>query len=195
MKVHIGPYREWIGPYQIADKIFFWVDRRGIWADEDPRYKKWDYVAAEKFGDWLAETWVNDFCNWLDKFKTRKVKIRIDNYDTWSLDHTLALIVHPMLVQLKKTNHGYFNVDVEDTPHIEVVEGEDFTNDSKGEERYNWVMDELIWTFDQLANHEDFDLFYDTETRQWDMEAARKHNDRIANGLRLFGKYYRGLWD
>jgi hypothetical protein len=56
-------------------------------------------------------------------------------------------------------------------------------------------MDELIWTFDQLINTErDIDLFY-SEENGWDLEASNKYNDRIRNGLRLFGKYYRGLWD
>ena len=194
MRVNIGPYRNWIGPYQIANAIFFWVDRRGIWADEDPRFDRWDYKASEKFGDWLADTWVNDLCNWIDKFKKRKVKIKLDSYDTWSMDHTLALIIHPMLVQLKSTNHGYFSVDVEDTP-IEAGEPNDYGSDSKAEERYNWVMDELIWTFDQLANYVDDLSFYDQKTEKYDFEASKKYNDRINNGLRLFGKYYRGLWD
>ena len=25
MKVHIGPYKNWIGPYQLADALCFWV--------------------------------------------------------------------------------------------------------------------------------------------------------------------------
>ena len=28
-----------------------------------------------------------------------------------------------------------------------------------------------------------------------DWEAMKAHNKRIDNGTRLFGKYYRGLWD
>jgi len=193
MKVHIGPYRQWIGPYQIANKIFFWLDNRYI-PDDDPRWERWDYKLHDKFGDWLADTWVSDFCNWLDKFKKRKIKIKLDPYDTWSMDHTLSLIVHPMLVQLKATNHGYFSVDEDDTPHIESGVKDDYGSDSKAEERYNWVMDELIWTFEQLAHNEDYDLFY-SEEKGWDFEESRKYNDRISNGLRLFGKYYRGLWD
>ena len=27
MKVYIGPYTNWVGPYQIAEKILFWMDR------------------------------------------------------------------------------------------------------------------------------------------------------------------------
>lgn len=197
MKVHIGPYRDWIGPYQIADKIFFWIDRRGIWADDDPRYERWDYKLHEKVGDWLASTRLNDFCNWIDKFKKRKVKVRIDPYDTWSMDHTLAIIIHPMLVQLKNTNHGYFSTDPEDAPGIGVETDDvmqDLYDSAYSSDRYNFVMDELIWTFDQLANP-DSEFKYYNEEDGWDMEASKKHQDRINNGLRLFGKYYRALWD
>jgi len=194
MRVYIGPYKGWTGPYQIADKIFFWLDQHGIYDDDDPRLKRWDYKAHDKLGNWLASTWVSDFCNWFDNKKKRKVKIHIDPYDTWSMDHTLALIIHPLLVQLKEKNHGYFSVDEEDTP-IEAGVKDEYGSDSKAEERYNWVMDELIWTFDQLINTErDIDLFY-SEENGWDLEASNKYNDRIRNGLRLFGKYYRGLWD
>ena len=36
----------------------------------------------------------------------QKKSIRIDPWDTWSMDHTLAEIIHPMLKQLRKTAHG-----------------------------------------------------------------------------------------
>ncbi|MEY4333827.1 MAG: Sinorhizobium phage phiM12 [Bacteroidota bacterium] len=194
MKVHIGPYTNWIGPYQIANAIFFWVDRHGIWLDNDPRYERWDYKASEKLGDWLASTWVNDFCNWIDSKKKRKINVRIDPYDTWSMDHTLALIIHPMLVQLKATNHGYFSSDAEDAPHIGKGESDEYDmSDSNTEARYNWIMDELIWTFDQLIDDEKEFQFY--KNGEWDLEGSKAYNDRIKNGLRLFGKYYRGLWD
>jgi len=197
MKVNIGPYKNWIGPHQIANKIFFWIDRRGIWADDDSRYSRWDYKACDKLGDWLARTWINVFCNWIYSKNNRKISIRIDPYDTWSMDHTLALIIHPMLVQLKATNHGYFSVDPKDAPTIEAGEKDAYGTDSKAEERYNWVMDELIWTFDTLINCDDRDseTFYDKTNNTYDHEGSEKYTNRIDNGLLLFGKYYKGLWD
>jgi hypothetical protein len=102
--------------------------------------------------------------------RPQKVKIKYHNYDTWSLDHTLALIIVPGLKQLKATNHGYGHVDDEDLPTV-------CLKDASGEERWEWLMDELIWTFNQIAEECTYD------------------DARIDNGLRLFGKYYRGLWD
>ena len=195
MKVTLGPYRSWIGPYQIASGIFFWVDRRGIFAEDPPIYNRWDYKAEEKLGDWLNERqWLVDLCNWIDSKKNRKIKIQIDPYDTWSMDHTLAMIIYPMLVQLKNTNHGYFSTDPEDAPGIGVETDDPEEDASFNHDRYNFIMDEMIWTFEQLkSDGNEFDLFY--ENGNWDFEGRAKYEERIKNGLRLFGKYYRGLWD
>ena len=89
MKVYIGKYVKWWGPHQLAELIPF--------ISEDTKWK---------IGEWLEETWVNDACDWFYSKNERKVKVRIDEYDTWSMDHTLALIILPMLKQLKATKHG-----------------------------------------------------------------------------------------
>ena len=52
---------------------------------------------------------------WLDR-RTQKVKVRIDEWDTWSMDSTLALIILPMLKQLQETKHGAPLVDDADVP-------------------------------------------------------------------------------
>lgn len=195
MKVNIGPYKNWIGPHQIAEKVFFWVNRNGAYADDPTVYDRWDYRACDKLGDWLASTWVCNFCNWIYSKRNRKVKVRIDPYDTWSMDHTLALIIHPMLLQLKATNHGYFSSDPEDAPSIGKGDETDCGgSDTLALDRYNWIMDEMIWTFAQLIDEDAEFQFYDEKTG-WDLEASTAYQDRIKNGLRLFGKYYRGLWD
>ena len=222
MKVKIGPYTKRVGPYQIANAIFFWVDRRGIFADDPPIYSRWDYKAEEKLGDWLADRkWLRAFCNWIHKKKKRKVKIHIDNYDIWSMDHTLALIIHPMLIKLKEKKHGSPFVNDEDVPeNIRSTSAppkkNEWDTDELFHDRWSWVLDEMIWTFEQLVD-ENADLqFYSGEsdiqwvkkenelfemvrgsndTHKFDSEGYDAWNKRIENGLRLFGKYYRGLWD
>jgi hypothetical protein len=195
MKVNIGSYSNWVGPHHIAEKVFFWVDHKAVYLDETLE-NRWDVKACEKLGNWLASTWVNKFCNWLDMFKTRKIEVRIDHYDTWSMDHTLSLIIHPMLVQLKKANHGYFSSDPEDAPHIGKGDETDYGgNDTLALDRYKWIMDEMIWTFDALKSDSDHVHFFNEETGTYDFEGQKEHDDRISNGLRLFGKYFRALWD
>lgn len=153
--------------------------------------------------------------------KKRRVKIRIDGYDTWSADHTLALIIYPLLKKLKKQKQGAPFVDDEDVPlELQSVKAAPKKNEYDTDEfwfkRWDWVMDEMIWTFRQLSRaeekdfwivHPELDLKKYPEDKgkkvipvRWkvegvyDEEASVKYELRIKNGLRLFGKYYRGLW-
>lgn len=199
MKVYIGPYKNWIGPYQIADKVFFWVNRRGIFPDDDLRHERWDYKAAESFGEWLADTWVMKFCNWLSDKRERKIKVRIDEYDTWSMDHTLALIIHPMLLQLKATKHGSPWIEDTDVPeHLRSSAAPLLTEEQKnyGEsddlfhDRWAWVLDEMIF-----AHHSQLNDWEDEYHDRKDYDAMQVVEKRIQNGYRLFGKYYQNLWD
>jgi hypothetical protein len=192
MKVKIGPYNNYFGPYQIAEMIFFWVKRNRVYADEPAIYNRWDYKACDSLGDWLCDTWVDDFCHWIDSKRTRKVKIRIDKYDTWSMDDTLGIIIHPMLVQLKATNHGYFVSDPEDAPTIGKGEIIDHGhNDDLAEKRYEWIMDEMIWAFGEYTNDDANEPDYKTA----DSETLIAYRVRKTNAFRLFGKYYQNLWD
>ncbi len=81
-------------------------------------------------------------------------------------------------------------------------------NDNTFFERYDYILDEMIWTFEQLSMDDHEAPFYDhTESSKEpdlnksvrklkvDRKGLKAHNARIQNGLRLFGKYYRSLWD
>jgi hypothetical protein len=128
------------------------------------------------------------------------------------MDHTLAHIIVPMLKQLKATKHGSPITDLEDIPehlHPKVAPGaHNNYDDETVHERWNWVMDEMIWAFEQKLKDNDDAEFYDhsavnhsaginTQINQMkvDRVGLDAHNARKANGYRLFGKYYSGLWD
>ena len=106
----------------------------------------------------------------------RKVEIELHEYDTFDADHTIALIVAPMLHQFRDQGVGGFCSDTADVP--DGVGEPDATHDPG---RSAWIVDEMIWTFDLLATGE---VLYDDAI-----------NERINNGLRLFGKYFRALWN
>jgi hypothetical protein len=191
MKVYIGPYRDWIGPYQIAEKILFWMDK-----NKDSR--------VHNFGEWLAKSDILcRICEWAYSKKKRKTKIRIDKYDTWNMDHTLALIILPMLKQLRDTKHGSPSVDDEDVPeHYRSTAAEpkenEWDSDSNFFKRWDWVLEEMIYSFEKELD-EDWEMeIYNRGGESWTDEKFTQRkviNDRIQNGFRLFGKYYRGLWD
>jgi hypothetical protein len=133
------------------------------------------------------------------------------------MDHTLALIILPMLKKLNAQKHGYGFVDNKDVPkelrstargaRTGIANPHDW--DNYAEARFSWMMGELIWTFEQLADDNDGeDPFYDhTESLlekdfnksmqklKVDRVGLDEHRKRIDNGLRLFGKYFRTLWD
>jgi hypothetical protein len=216
MKVVIGPYKSWIGPYQIADALCFWV--KPI-KDEYGMSTKPDWV--HDFGTWLSggengESWLLKVCQWIESKRKRRIYVRIDKYDTWSMDHTLAHIIVPMLKQLKATKHGAPNVDNEDVPSPlrSTAPGardrceNDWDIDDNHFHRWEYVLDEMIWTFEQQLDDTSENQFYDhgekiagedimdsVERLKVDDAGLKAWADRKQNGYRLFGKYYEALWD
>lgn len=143
MRVKIGPYTNWFGPYQLAEKLCFWAKKE---KDEYGFPKTPDWV--HNFGEWLAHgsvepepevgqitswdrdrphTLISKFLNWVHSKKKRKMEIHIDRWDTWGMDHTLAPIILPMLKQLRDTKHGCAIVDDEDVPeNLRLVERQEY---------------------------------------------------------------------
>lgn len=240
MKVNIGKYTEWFGPFQLAKSLCFWV--KDV-KDEYGFYSKPDWV--HNFGDFLAHgfspdeshkpknerihkerpvTWLYNFLLWIDSKKSRRVKIHIDRWDTWNLYNTLALIILPLLKQFKENLHGYPNVDINDIPEEIKLSNKDSEENCWEKEMvyWIWILDEMIWTFEQLQpdyNWEEqyysgeCDIYFEAvepdengkstlhqlnngpnHTFTFDEDAIKKHQERINNGLRLFGKYFQTLW-
>jgi len=158
---------------------------------------------------------VYDVFNWIwfDR-RTQKVKVKIDRWDTWSMDSTLAPIILPMLVQLKATKHGAPWVDMEDAPkelRATKAQQNKYANagdvDPKHFERWDWVMDEMIWAFEQKCRDDWQDDYYGDYVEdqkngplagsfEWtDIDGKKAHQERMTNGFKLFGKYFENLWD
>ena len=150
---------------------------------------------------------------WFDR-RTQKVKVRIDKWDTWSMDHTLAPIILPMLVQLKERKHGSPNVDDEDVPKRlrstkkqQEKYNKDGSTDPKFFERWDWILDEMIWAFEQKCRDHWEEDYYGPYIEgedgkmlsghfEWTDDKGRQaHQERMSNGFRLFGKYFENLWD
>lgn len=238
MKIKIGPYTNWFGPYQLAEKLCFWAKEE---KDEYGITKKPDWV--HNFGEWLAHgsvkpepkvgeitSWDYDrpttmlyrFLSWIHSKQKRTINVHIDPWDTWSMDDTLAHIVLPMLKQLKEKKHGAPFVDLKDVP--KELHGKRLTKkqkangdvDDKHFERWDWVIDEMIFAFDSKINdswQEQFEsgksniqwkklengcsemIHGPNHTKVYDWEGRKAYEERIQNGFRLFGKYYQSLWD
>jgi hypothetical protein len=164
----------------------------------------------------------------------RRVNIQIDKFDTWSLDHTLAHIILPALLQLKASKMGvpseFADVGGASYDSQESFEFYQETHDEAFDiacKRWEEIIDKMIWSFQQLVM-DDYETQYSHGTAEYDWvpsntpfidphtgkpedtyrmvdknpqehwvdyEGLRMHEERIQEGLELFGKYYRHLWD
>jgi hypothetical protein len=212
MKVYLNKYKyHWVSPYTICEKICFW---REIDYDE-PWVKR-----ANKVLEPVCTAWMK----FLDIVDPKIDYVKIDYWDTWSMDSTLSPIILPMLKQLHKDKHGAPFTDDADVPERlrsttkAAIRSKKNTwdTDCNHFKRWDWIMDEMIWAFEQLCNDDHDAKFFSGEsdieweknddgtstmkrgpkdTRKFDRKGYTKHQERISNGTRLFGKYYQALWD
>jgi hypothetical protein len=202
VKVYLSKYRyHWISPYTVLEKVFFW------------REIDYDEPIIDKWSDRLTP-----ICQGIQKvldFIHPKINyVKIDRWDTWSMDYTLSHIIVPMLKQLKETKHGAPFVDDEDVPEelkstSAPPKENDYDTDENHFKRWDWALNEMIWAFEQNLDDKSEEKFFDHA--EWDEKekdfnknlhkikidqvGLKAHQDRKANGFRLFGKYYQGLWD
>jgi len=172
MKVYISNYRNhWFSPYTILEKVCFWEK------DKDAFYNLEEHP-NNKYEKWVdrLEPICNGIQKVLDFIHPRIEYVKIDKHDTWSMDSTLALIVLPMLKQLKETKHGSPTVDLEDVPeHLRCTTHEqwdsqdcfDFYHEYEEKEgecdvhaRWNWALDEMIWAFEQICDEDNDAQFH-----------------------------------
>ena len=163
MKIYKSNYRDhWISPYTMLDYVFFWTDwskcsrDRRIRSLEEER----DYV---EHPEWV-ETWSNRLTpisraiQWiLDRVHPQINVVKIDRWDTWSMDHTLADIILPMLKQLKANQHGAGFVDDADVPEelkstSAPAKENEWDTDANHFARWEYVLDEMIYAFEHKAD-------------------------------------------
>lgn len=245
MRVFLSkPRNHWISPYTMLDYVFFWTEwsKCSRWTLEQTledearvlRGEKSQYVERPDWCDPWSDRLVplSRAIQWvLDRVHPEIRYIKIDRWDTWSMDYTLSPIILPMLKQLQATKHGAPLVDDEDVPeHLRSTAAPPKENewDTDGNHflRWDWVMDEMIFAFEHKVDEswqEDFregdiDLVWTPvdaagnevpkgehkyyrmdhgplDTYKCDYDGMRQVEERIQNGLRLFGKYFSSLWD
>lgn len=191
MKVTIGKPPRFIGPFQLAQILLFWdrpkPDEHGLRSPTDRVQRLGMWLALKDPSKWLEmdaeQSRISKLLQWIYDRREQKVKVRIDRWDTWSLDWTLAQIIAPALRQLKATQHGAGFVEDVDVPDelrsTSAPRPKEGSVDDNHFKRWEWVLAEMIWSMENVDQH-DFD---------------REAQERIQNGCRLFGKYFTNLWD
>ena len=225
MKVYKSCYRNhWISPYTIIDYAFFWTDwskcsrSKGLVDDME-------WVDCPKWVD-KAVDYVKPISraiqSVLDFIHPKIDYVKVDQWDTWSMDSTLAPIILPLLKQLKEQKCGHGWVEDADVPDnlkstAEGVTKEENCWDSNAEDRYDYIIDEMIFAFECLVDDSwedkfrsgEMDIVWETcednsklkrmcpgpnHTYKCDYEGMKVVQARISNGLRLFGVYFQTLW-
>jgi len=169
-------------------------------------------------GNYRTHRWYHRLLKW---YPDQKKYIKIDKWDTWSMDHTLAEFIVPMLRQLRDNTHSAPFVDLDDRPeHLigTIPKREQGDVDEFHFEAWDWVLSEMLFAFE--GKHNDWEQqFYSGEcdiewkllegreeemyemvhgpnhTWEIDREGRDAYQKRITNGFRLFGRYYENLWD
>jgi len=218
MKVKIAKYKNYIGPYQIADYF------KPVFGEE-----RIERFTDGKFFEKVTDI-INPIFTWFDNITPdRKEYVKIDRWDAWSADHTLSLIIVPLLTEMRKNLHGAPLIDDDDVPKcLQSTEDKDFTSSmkEKGEvdkfhhKRWEYIIDKIIWSMTQIRDDTwgeqfhtgetdiiwkeldskiDGDVMYEmkkgpNDTSKFDAKGHKKYSAEIDEGTRLFGKYYRNLW-
>ena len=222
MKVYLSKYRDhWISPYTILEKVFFW---REIDYDEpiierlsnilNPFCVAWmkfldfihpriNYVKIDYWDVWNMDSTLSPVILPMLK-QLKETKHGSPYVDLEDVPENLCYTTKKDWDTQK--SFDFYN-------EHEFKEGE-----ADIHARWDWVLDEMIFAFEHLVDdswENDFcsgeidfkfvpcednphlSTMEDGPKHTWkcDYDGINKVNERINNGFRLFGKYYRNLWD
>lgn len=124
--------------------------------------------------------------------KRKKTKISVAKFDTYSVDETLATIAYPLLKKLKKYKKG--------TPisvYIKMFSSDDLRKEKKkwklADKEWNRIFDEIIWTMKEISEDYPLGRTFISE-KGVDRDGTNAYNNRITEGLKLFGEFFSDLW-
>ena len=219
MKVYISKYRDhWLSPYTICERICWWreIDYDEPWVQRavkilDPVmdvYKKIldfvhppiNYVKIDNYDTWNMDSTLSPII--LPMLK----QLKKDKHGAPYVDDA------DVPANLRST-----------TPAAKKAKKEPGDTDGNHFKRWDWILDEMIWAFEELVDDTWEEQYFSgtsdytwipskelgangkpltyemkkspRDTRKYDKKGWTKHSERIDNGTRLFGKYFRALWD
>jgi hypothetical protein len=146
----------------MIDYLFFWT----AWS-KCHRDKSWARALSnsETGGNWAdrpdwVDVWsehlmpISKFIQTILDWIHPKIDfVKIDRWDTWSMDQSLGKIVLPMLRQLKSTSHGAPLVQDADVPEelkssSAPPKEKEHSTDANYFKRWDWTLSEMIFAFE-----------------------------------------------
>jgi hypothetical protein len=219
MKIYTSKYRNhWLSPYTILEKVFFW---REIDYDE-PIIEKWSnrltplcqawakfldfvhpeikYIKIDKYDTWnMDSTLSNIILPMLKQLQaTKHGSPFVDDED---VPEELKSTSAPAKENEYDTDANHFKRW--DYVLDEMIFAFHHKINREWEDAYRSGEHDMLWIpVDKDGNevpkgdHQFFQMKRGpNDTYKCDYEGIQEVEKRIANGFRLFGKYYQGLWD
>jgi hypothetical protein len=156
MKATIGKHVHWFNTQRIERRYFEWRHKKYVWEVNENEHDWLDRTVMKLLDAW--QTVLHYTINQIQSRRKQKIKVRVDPWDSWSADATLSHVILPVLEQLRDTKHGAPFVDLEDVPQelrddkLTKKQKENGEVGDKHFERWDYVLDEMIWSFREIAN-------------------------------------------
>lgn len=170
----------------------------------ESKYDNFDRIVVAVLDgiQWVLNKTINPFNEW----RGQKIRVHVEYHDIWSADTTIAHMVLPLLERLRDEKNGYPLIDpkeIEGLPReLKPKKKELDESDPKAEARWNWVMNEMIFAMQCIADDSWEDEFFEHKdpndwmsVRMINKEKYDETQKRIDRGLKFFGIFFRALWD
>jgi hypothetical protein len=219
MKIYISKYRNhWLSPYTILERVFFW---REIDYDE-PIIEKWSnrltplcrawakfldfvhpeikYIKIDKYDTWNMDTTLGNIILPMLK-QLQATKHGSPFVDDEDVPEELKSTSAPAKENEYDTDANHFKRW--DYVLDEMIFAFDHKINREWEDAYRSGEHDMLWVpVDKDGNEVpkvDAKFFQmkrgPNDTYECDYDGIQEVEKRIANGFRLFGKYYQSLWD
>jgi hypothetical protein len=208
-----------------------WLRKPKNWYSKHQFCHDWSYRENEKLEQWKQrearlEKWVPEWpfrlINWIIRAnKPKKDLIKIDYWDLWGFDCSIAQVIYPALIKIKEKKHGTPMSFFDHVPDERLHQTTDEDN-KIAEQKWEDTLDQMIWSFGELVNDNfnepnyllklewkfkpveghpglsELDTPKHTEDEeklieQWRVDTKTYH-DRMQKGFELFGKHFQSLW-
>jgi hypothetical protein len=155
-------FKPWVGPYQVARAIFFWVpeetDEYGL--RHSPRF-------VHNFGHFLAHgrfpveptpespykesfdrlSWFGRFLQWVYDKAPEPRRVKIEKHDLFCVSYTIAVVMVPLLEKLLESEEiNQFEVDDADLPPDLQSNGAEWDY-QVNRERVKYVIEQMLFSF------------------------------------------------
>lgn len=107
-----------------------------------------------------------------------RISVKIDRYDTWSLDYTLALVILPALKAYRKNQGGIWGHLFPSNYH-DLPKANRRVIDRRLARLQDEILGKMIAAFAMIVED----------------DITTENTKVVEQGLRLFGEHYRALWN